>query len=242
MSIELILLMSLVVLFAFLIKGITGFGEGLIMVTILSLFLDLKYILPVTLIIVLTADLYLLFNFWKEIDKKSIFTIFITAIIGVILGTFFLKNLDEIILKKLLGIFVSLFSIKLLFFDKSKNTIQKKNTIFGVIAGFFGGFIDAIIGTGGPPIVMYLKYIKLKKGVFRATCVMTFFIFHIMRLITYIYSGIITPEVVKTSFMLVPAMLVGSIIGMKIHVKINENLFNKIIAGILLIISITLII
>ena len=106
-----------------------------------------------------------------------------------------------------------------------------------MIAGFIGGFLDALMGTGGPPIVMYLSHINVKKAVFRATCTMSFFIFHISRLITYTYSGIINLEIIKMGLILVPAMILGSAVGIFIHSKIDDKLFKKIVSFILLIIG-----
>ena len=125
LEIQILSLIGIVLFFAFVIKGSTGFGAGLFTVPILLLFLDLKIILPLFLTVQIFADIYLLYKFRKNIDKKIIFYIFVFSIIGVIFGTYFLSNLENEILKKILGVFIILFSAKTLF-SKNNLHIQKK--------------------------------------------------------------------------------------------------------------------
>jgi uncharacterized membrane protein YfcA len=47
---------------------------------------------------------------------------------------------------------------------------------------------------------------------------------------------------VTIGLLLIPPMLIGSVLGMKLHNKINENLFKKIVSLVMLIIAIELLI
>lgn len=239
--IEITLIMSLIVLIAYLVKGMTGFGEGLLIIPPLLLLFDIKYLLPITAVIMFLADLYLIYHFRKDFHKGSIFILLISAVVGVIIGTYLLNILDSNIIKILLAIFIILFSLRLLFFENTKKGKLFKKSL-GVISGFLGGLIDAIFGTGGPPVIMYLSYIGMNKSAFRATCTITFLFYHTTRLIAYSYSGIMTLESIKIGLMLIPAMMVGSVIGMKLHFKIDEKIFKKIVGLILLIVGIVLLI
>jgi len=241
-TIETIILMSLIVVFAYSIKGITGFGEGLFSIPLLLLFLDLKFILPVYVVIQLVADVFLIYSFRKDIDMQIIKVILVASIIGVIVGVLFLKIADSVFLKSVFGVLVVIYSLKILIFNKKRKKKEvKKNRIFGNAAGFIGGFIDAVFNTGGPPVIMYLNYVKLKKVAFRATCVTSFFVFHVTRLIMYSVNGLMEFEKIVIGLYLLPAMVIGSFIGMKVHLKINEKMFERVIGVVLLCVGVLLI-
>jgi len=82
-----------ILLTAYVIRGITGFGSGLISVPLLALFLPLKFVVPLVLLLDFTASIVIGgFNFkrvkWGEIGMLIPF-----GLIGVILGTNLLVNL-----------------------------------------------------------------------------------------------------------------------------------------------------
>lgn len=167
-----LLLIALIVVIAFLIKATTGFGENLVMIPSLLMMLDLKVVLPLTLIIVLVADAYLLYNFHGDI-RWSIFWRFLPpAVIGIVLGTMGLQYIEEGFLETVLGIIVvSYASYTLVRRTPRGNAIYPK--IWSYVAGFFGGGFSGLLGIGGPPVIAYLNYYGVAKHVFRATCIIT---------------------------------------------------------------------
>jgi len=232
MSIEIILLMALILFLGYLLKGIIGFGEGSFSISLLALFLDIKFIIVVTLIVVLFADVYLLFKFRKDIHPESIKILVIASFLGVFLGTYFLNDIDENVLKLIIGIMTFIVGIRFLL--KKKGNKVNPNSMLGSVAGFVGGFIDAITGTGGAPIIYYMEQINVNKAVFRATLILSFTVYHIARLIGYSFAGILNFEILKIGIYLIPAMLLGVLVGIKLHGKINELIFRRIVAIILL--------
>jgi uncharacterized membrane protein YfcA len=240
MMIDIVLLLSLFIAFAYVVKGVSGFGEGMVFITLSLLFLDIKFILPIAAVLMLAADLYMIYHTRRDINRRAFYIMAVPVIIGVMAGAYMLSVLDSAILETALGIFIILFAIKMLFFDNGR-TARRIRKSLGTVAGFFGGLLDGLLGTGGPPIVMYLSYSGLTKAAFRATCIMTFFVYHIFRILGYSYFNILTTETVQIGLLLIPGMILGSIIGMKIHPKLNERMFRKLIAVMLLVIGIALI-
>ena len=55
----------------------------------------------------------------------------------------------------------------------------------------------------------------------------------------YIYKGVISFKMFKLSLFLLPALLIGIYLGSKVHHKIDEVLFKKIVAVILFVVGIT---
>jgi uncharacterized membrane protein YfcA len=118
-----------------------------------------------------------------------------------------------------------------------ENIAKWWGAVAGIIAGIFGGMFT----TNGPPLVIYFGN-KLKKQSFRATLIMIFFIDSVWMNILLINNGVATLEIFKMSLALMPALLLGIILGTKVHYKIDEAMFKKIVAVILFVVGVTFII
>lgn len=175
----------------------------------------------------------------KHIEKEDFFLVLIFVIIGSFIGARILLSFDSILLKKILGILIILFSLRMLLVAEKK-TIKKIKKFWGAVAGLIGGISGGMFDVNGPPIVIYFGH-KLKKENFRATITAIFFIDAIWRNILYITNGITTLDSFKFALFILPALIIGILFGSKIHIKVNEILFKRIIAVILLIAGILLI-
>lgn len=239
-GLEILLLMCLVVLFAYLVKGISGFAEGMIMMSLCLLFLDIKFVLPAVLVVMLSGDIYNSVRLKKDIEWKTIRLALLPAVAGVILGTILLSALDSALIKTVFGIFVSLFALTLLL-SKNKETSNRISKWWAAAAGFAGGLIEALLGTGGPPVVIYLKSSGMKKAAFRATCTAFFLAFNLARLPAYLFAGILTIDTALAGIALIPAMVLGTALGMKAHNLFDEKLFAKCVAVLLLLIGLKMV-
>ncbi|MEK7147093.1 MAG: TSUP family transporter, partial [Patescibacteria group bacterium] len=121
--------------------------------------------------------------------------------------------------------------------------VSKKNKKIIIIPlGLISGIIDSLIGIGGIPIILYFNRQEINKTIFRATCVASFVILAFSRTVAYTYTGFINAEVIKITAFLIPGVIIGSLIGIKLHNAINEELFSKIVLLILLIVGLLLLI
>lgn len=236
-----LLLIAIVVIVAFLIKSATGFGENLLMIPLLSLILDLKLVLPLTLTIVLVADGYLLYRFYAAIQWQVFWRFIIPALAGIILGTLGLQYIEEAILEKALGGIVIIYALTTLIWPfKPINNDSSK--ILNYAAGFFGGGLSGLLGIGGPPVIAYLTHHGVTKAVFRATCVITFLSFDLFRLVSYSWKGYFTMEIFLYGLALIPAFGIGSYLGIKLHPKLNEQLFKTMVAVLLIGVGVSLLV
>lgn len=226
---------------AFLIRGLTGFGSGLLMVPLLLLFFDLvgltepmKLVVPTAVSLAVLSGIFLLSTFQtrKWIRKDVLLMMIAGAIVGVIMGTYVLASFGGSLLKRLFGVFLSSYALKMLFWDKGKGR-EVKNYV-GMIAGLLGGCLGGMFGTGGPPVIIYLNRKIKDKRAFRATLVLYFLVANTWQFATYCYARLINVEVLKFTLYLLPAFIIGNLAGSILHIKINQVLFSKIVAMVLL--------
>lgn len=229
---------SLVVFIAYTIKGLSGFGSGLIAVPLLAFILPLKVVVPVLGILSYGGTIIQSISLRKQAQWKLILPLIPFSITGVVLALWMLVNVDQNLLSLLLGCFVVVYSLYALKPVKSINT-SKYGT---VIAGCLGGFIGALFGTGGPFYVIYLKLRQLDKGQFRATIASIFLLDGAIRISAYGTSGLYTQQVITLTVIFIPLLLIALYVGNHIHVKINEHQFNRVVSLILFFSGIMLVI
>jgi uncharacterized membrane protein YfcA len=235
-----IIIASLIVLIGKTVKGLTGFASSPIIVPLLTLFLDIKFVVPVVAVMTFFSGLIMFIMTRKNIKKDEFIFVLIFVIIGSFIGAQILANFDSILLKKIFGVVIILFSLRMFFIVDIK-TVKKIKKFWGAVAGFIGGVFGGIFDVNGPPIVIYMGH-KLKKESFRATITAIFFVDVIWRNILYMLNGVASFESFKFALFLLPALVVGVLLGSKIHVKINEVLFRRIVAIVLFVTGILLVI
>jgi len=234
-----IIIASLIVVIGKTVKGLTGFASSPIIVPLLTLFLDIKFVVPAIATVTFFSGLMMFIMTRKNINKDEFIFVLIFVIIGSFIGAQILANFDSIFLKKIFGIVIILFALRMLLIAYKK-VIKKIKRFWGAIAGFIGGISGGIFDINGPPIVIYMGH-KLKKESFRATITAIFFVDVIWRNILYVLNGVASFESFKFALFLLPALIIGILIGSKIHIKINEVLFRRVVAVVLFITGILLV-
>ncbi len=229
--------MGLIVVGAFVAKGATGFGDSLIVVPLFLLMADIKFVLPVVLLTTICADVYLLYYHHKEVHWRGLGVVILTAVVGAVAGTLVLQQAQSDTLKTVFAVFVLLFAVRMLLKRSKKTEPRSPHAALGAAAGSSAGFIDAVLGTGGPPLIIYYDWLGLGKTAFRATFVMLAVSLHSARIVSYSLTGLINRHMLLTAACLVPPMIVGALLGRKLHNRLNEVLFSRIAAGVLLIIG-----
>lgn len=232
--------MSVVIALAFIVKGITGLGEGFVMMSILLLFFDIKFLQPVFLLLALFADGYFLFRLPKKYDWKTIGTLLPGALIGIGGGTYLLQSLDSELIEKIFALCVLAYAVRIFLRQSRARGKHHSSMAAGTTAGVASGVMDALFGAGGVPVIMYFHYLGLGKAEFRAMGVMIFFLYHIMRIPMYMYAGLFTSQTVTMSILLVPSLVIGSYAGMKLYHRVSEDLFTKMIGVLLFLVGLSL--
>jgi hypothetical protein len=104
-----------------------------------------------------------------------------------------------------------------------------------VVAGAGGGTLGGLFGTSGPPFVAYLSYKLREKDVLRASLIGLFAVDYSWRTAVFAFSGLLTGELLIFALYLTPVLILGTFLGHKIHLRVPEGLFRKVVAGILVI-------
>lgn len=231
---------SLIIFLAFLIRSLTGFGSALISVPLLALLFDLKFVVPLESLLEVGFTALLISKVYRKIHRKTLLPMIGGAALGTLLGTYFLRTLGDVFLKRSLGAFIIFFA--LYFYRRGREERgQNLSASWGILAGASGGILGGMFGTSGPPFVAYLAYKLKEKDVLRASLIGMFAVDYTWRTAVFAFSGLLTTELLTFALFLTPVLVLSTVLGHKVHLRVSEKQFKRIVAGILLVSGVLLV-
>jgi uncharacterized membrane protein YfcA len=216
------LLAALVVLCAFFIFGVSGFGSSIVAVPLLVQIYPLKVVVPMMVIIDICASLYVGRRSSGDANTQELKWLFPFSLIGMVLGIFLLIRAPSEPLLLILGIFAAINGIRILV-QRNVEFRDPINRWWAVPFGFFGGVFTALFATGGPVYVSYLGLRINNPKVLRATMAFAIFILAFLRLTLMLVTGLILSwEVIGLAVCLMPVTFLGMWAGSHIHTKLSN--------------------
>lgn len=221
-----------IILGAYFIRGITGFGSGLLSVPLLALIIPLQTVVPLILVLDLSASLLMTRNARADVKWQEIIPLLPTSLIGIVIGVSLLVSLPREPLLTGLALFVILFGLRYLLNIHGDRLVSK---IWSIPTGLIGGLIGALFGTGGPPYVIYLAHRISEKSQLRATFSGLFMLDGSIRVITFITMGLLGISLLPLIILSAPVMMLALYLGSRIHVGISNRQMLMLVGTLLLI-------
>lgn len=102
-----------------------------------------------------------------------------------------------------------------------------------LIVGALSGFLTTSIGMPGPPLLIYFAGAKVDKGTLRSTTLAYFVFIYLVSFLLQFSMHSMPGEVWVSALWAVPFVLLGMILGQWLFVRLNQQLFEKIIYALL---------
>lgn len=222
-----------VLLLAYFVRGISGFGSGLIAVPLLALQLPLTFVVPLILLTDFTASATLGGLAFRQVAWGEIRRLAAPSLLGVMAGTWLLVSLPREPMLIGLGSFVILFALRnLLLTGREPRPVA---TGWAWPAGLTGGTVGALFGTGGPPYVIYLTHRLFDKGQLRATFSGLFFLEGMVRIVMFLVSGLLLNPTLWLAYLgALPVALAALWAGSHVHSRLSSAQMLKLISLILI--------
>jgi len=233
------ILVLLVIFIASLTRSTFGFGDALIAMPLLALFISIKTATPVVAVMGLAISIAILYDDWRHISLKSIWILVLFSLIGIPIGLIFLKGAAEYAIKISLAVVLIVFGLyKILRPNLFVLKSRKLAFLFGLISGILGGAYN----TNGPPIIIYGTLRKWKPEMFRAVLQGVFLPTNFFIIIGHGFAGLWTKEVWHLMLFSLPIIFLAFIIGNKINKIIPAEKFTILVYIFLIIIGFVLLI
>lgn len=214
-----------VIFIATVFRSAFGFGESLVAVPLLALWVPLNIAVPLSVLMSVSIAGIVVIQDWKKIHLRSAGGLILFTLIGIPLGLLLLIYIDERIVKAVLGAVIIGFSIYSLI-GKQPEELKTDNVVWLFGCGLLAGILGGAYGLNGPPLVIYGAKRRWSAQHFRATLQGYFLIASIVGLIGYWFTGLLVPVVLHYYLLSLPVMLPAVFIGRVINHRLpGENFF-----------------
>ena len=230
MELTTVIYAGLIFFMAYLVRGVAGFGSGLIAVPLLALLFPITSVVPLVVLLDYIGSVSQGIKNRDSIAWKDQLPLIPFILIGVGVGLFLLQAMSTPVLRKTLGAFVITYAI----YRWLPLPALRGSRLFVIPFGFLGSFVGTLFGTGGPFYVIYLTLRDLEKRAFRATFATNFLIDGAIRLTAYATVGFFSREVLMSFLAALPVAGAGLYLGGRIHTGFTQQTFVRFISVLLL--------
>ena len=154
-----------------------GGGVGFLTTPLLSLFMPPRFVIGVLLPLLIFADAFVVWIYWRDFAGDLLRRLLIGAALGIALGTLFISRVDDLALRRAIGVLALLFLALQRVRDnlgEAKTIARRRRYGLGIAAGLAAGFVSMVAHSAGVIVAMYLLTQDLRKRSFwrkyRRTC------------------------------------------------------------------------
>lgn len=222
------LLFFLILFLACIVSGLVGFGSNILALPFLSLFLDVRVIVPVLILTVLCNGVPRLLSQYRSINLRTYLTMLPLALIGGFAGIHLINVLHEGWMKLLLAVLMLFIAVRgILELNGTRITYsqKKKDNALLLLIPFLGGLMQAAFACGGPIYNMYILLKLQKKDEIRATMFAIGSTSASLIALQYFIAGVYQGQIVHFVFLLIPAVLLAYVVSEHIFKRINGQQF-----------------
>lgn len=204
-----------IILVAYTVFGLTGFGSSIAAAPFLVLLFPLRFAVPMMVILDLVSGSLMATRNHRHVAWPELLRLLPYAIVGMLLGVTLLAHAPERPLLALLGVFVLGYLAKSIFFGRRSSETAR---IWAAPLGIAGGIFTSLYGTGGPIYTIYLAGRIPGTAALRATMAMLILMTALSRVGLFTAAGFYAqPGLLALSALLLPAVIGGVWLGSHLH-------------------------
>lgn len=230
----------LVVFVATLVRSSLGFGESLLAVPLLALYIPVQIAVPLSVLVSVTVAAWIVIQDRKKIHFRSAAGLVAFALAGIPVGLLLLSSEHESLIKAILAILILLFSAYALWGKPFRESA--KSPLWLGICGIASGILGGAYGLNGPPLVIYGSMRRWSPQHFRATLQGYFLPASLCGMAGYWIKGLWVPEVTTHFLWCLPGVVVAIWAGRVINSRLKGHGFFTYVYGALMVISIILLV
>lgn len=217
-----------IVLAAYAIFAITGFGSALVSIPLLAHFLPLETVVPLILLLDFWAALTTGFRARAVVDLQEVKSVLLGVAAGAVAGVLLLANVPGDGLIVALGACITAYGAYSL---AGSRPIPAAPLALALPVGFVGGMLGALFGVGGPIYVAYFGSRMRDPVRLRATLSVVFATSTGLRIALFLLTGFLLDlRLWGAAALLFPVMLAGTALGRHVGTRLSRPLVLRFMA------------
>ncbi len=224
-------ILALAALLASTLAAVAGFGGAAVLLPAIVAVFGIREAIPILTVAQLIGNASRVWFNRRELYWPVVGWFALGAVPFALLGGFLFAKAPLTVLTRLLGAFLLLVVVW--------RHIRPKPKSFPVasFAGIGAGasFLSALLGSVGPIMAPFFLAYGLVKGAYIGTEALSTVVMHIVKLIAYRQTAVLTLSAALIGLGLGPVMILGSFLGKRILDRLPEKVFVAIIEGVLIV-------
>lgn len=222
------------------LKGATGVGAPIIAMPVIASIYDVRLAVVMMVFPNILTNIWQFISFKSHINWSGFIIAFVSAgVLGVLLGTWLLKELPVGVLSIIAALAIILYICARLL-SKEWRINESRGRLLSFPAGLASGILQGATGVSAPASLTYLSSMRLDRPVFIASASLLFIVFGFVQLPVLLFAEIMSFKGAVMSFFAVFAISAGMPLGAAIGKKILPPKFDIVILVVLFFMAIKL--
>lgn len=205
-------------------------GIAVINVTFMALAFGAKKSTGLVVPLLVLADIFAVIYYNRHTQWNYVFKVLPWMVLGVFIGVYLGKDLPETIFKTGMAVIILITVFMMYWWDRKKTKTVPTHWAFSSSIGTIAGITTMVGNLAGAFSNIYFLAMRLPKNHFIGTAAWLFLIINIIKLPFHFFVWeTISQETIVLNLKLLPGILIGFIVGIKVIKLINEAFFRKMI-------------
>lgn len=205
-------------------------GIDMMNVTIMAIVFGSKASTGIVLPLLCVADIIAVIYYHRHAQWNHFWKLIPWMAIGILVGVYVGKDMNEVLFRKIMAIIIITTVFIMVALEIRKNQVIPTNKFFVANMGLAAGFTTMLGNLAGAFSNIYFLAMRMPKNDFIGTASWVFLVINLFKLPFQIFLWKnITPESLYTDLFLLPSVVIGFWIGVKIVSKIKEDNYRKVV-------------
>jgi uncharacterized membrane protein YfcA len=232
--------LMIIVFFSNVTEACAGFGATILALIFGARYFSIEDLIPILVPLNLLLSLTIVVRYSSDVDRRALVSRILPITgIGMPIGIAIFQYAPSSALKIAFGVIVVLLGL----FELTTEALARKSgkraenrklsTWQGALFLLGGGIMQGLYASGGPFVVYYASREIADKRKFRTTLALLWLILNTVLVCSLFFTGKLTRFTLTYSLYLLPAVLLGMFVGMKVHDRVSETTFRRLVYALL---------
>ena len=228
--------LAVAVFFAAIVRGFCGFGSALVYLPVAAQFLDPPSAIASMIVFGMIGPIPLIPRALRDSVPNEVIRLGLAGGIGIPIGVLLLTRLEPEMFRWLVS---GIALVTLVALGSGLRYRRAPSPLLAMATGFVSGVFGGFVGLAGPPVILLYLGGQKKIAEIRATILLFLFITDIAVMLTFLLRGLIGMDAAIIGALLIPAYMIGGLIGARIFNPTYEKAFRLVAYGIITIALLT---
>lgn len=211
-------------------------GIDMLNVTLMALVFGGKASTGIVLPLLCFADVWAVRYYHRHAQWNHFWKLLPWMAVGILAGVVVGKDLNEAVFRKIMATIIILTVLIMLLLEFRKHLLVPHHPLFASGMGLVSGFTTMLGNLAGAFSNIYFLALRMSKNDFIGTAAWVFLVINLFKLpFQALVWKNITPATLWTDLLLLPALLLGFFLGIRIVARIKDDSYRKVVIALTLI-------